>query len=559
MSQMEQQDRLMDVLLAELLGGEAPPDLTAQLLARAFPNSAAKISQRRVWGRAWYAAAAVLLLGIGVWLGIYAFGGMNYPAPTLGGDGAVVDGGTLRRGAEVASGDNPALLTLGGYCNVELAPQTRVRIEGARKAESVYLVDGQVACDVKHNVGAFSVDTEAGTVRVTGTRFRCTVADAAEALPSLQGDRSMVSRQLMVAVLSGAVTVSGSWGQTTVAAGHDQVFPPRAKMLAADANKITGVLAEVGNSQLVLKRSNGNVTINVTGSTVFTVNNQTGAVGDLKAGMYILAITTDGQTATEIKAYSPKPKTTTTPETPKAPDPNKPYGEISQVGGGQLTLKSSGKTFIVTLTDSTTYTINTKPGNAADLKVGMHALAITADGKTATEVKAYTPKTTQPAATPNPNNIEGNVTQVGGGQLTLQNSKRTVTVTLTDSTTYAINGKAGTAADLKVGMRGVAFTSDGKTATQVKAYAPKAPTTQPPSTANPNNLYGTVTQVGGGQLTLQNPNKTATVTLTDSTTYIINKEPGTVADLQVGMHAYAITSDGKTATKVTAYTPKPAQ
>ena len=85
-------------------------------------------------------------------------------------------------------------------------------------------------------------------------------------------------------------------------------------------------------------------------------------------------------------------RTTTSPTTKPAPDPNKITGIISAVTDTPLTLKTKSASVDITLTATTTYTIDGKAGTAADLKANMYGLAITSDGKTATEIKAYTPK-----------------------------------------------------------------------------------------------------------------------------------------------------------------------
>jgi len=47
---------------------------------------------------------------------------------------------------------------------VEMKPQSAVRIEGGKFDEQIFLLKGEVLCDINRNTGAFSVETPAGKV-----------------------------------------------------------------------------------------------------------------------------------------------------------------------------------------------------------------------------------------------------------------------------------------------------------------------------------------------------------------------------------------------------------
>jgi len=224
-------DRLIDVLLCEELGGEGPPNLEERVLARAG---------RRRGIRLWHvaAAAAVLLVGLGTWQ--FLTGG--YPRPHASGSYTVADGGAVRRGTTLRTEDQPAALTLGGYAHVEVEPQSVVRLEGARRAEQVFLGRGGVACDVDPKVGAFAVRTDLGSVQSVGTRFSVRILEE-------KGETEMVEKRLWVSVLAGVVLASGAWGRQALAAGQEKALPEKApaKGEKAPAPKMT-TLSHVDDS-----------------------------------------------------------------------------------------------------------------------------------------------------------------------------------------------------------------------------------------------------------------------------------------------------------------------
>ena len=215
----------------------APPGADS-LAERIISRLPAARKHSRFLGRWRLTAAAVLAVAVGLaaWAHFRPRSAsppppLPYPAPVATGNLAIVGGGELRRGVELATHEHEtALVTLGGYCRVELAPQTRLRIEGAERAEAIVLQEGQVACEVDRGVGGFEVQNEVGTVSVKGTRFSV----------ALVGDAAVMTRRLVVAVFAGAVLVSGPWGEQFLAMGQEQAFPapapaPKAPAVAAPA------------------------------------------------------------------------------------------------------------------------------------------------------------------------------------------------------------------------------------------------------------------------------------------------------------------------------------
>ena len=120
------EDRLVRVLLCEMLGGERPPAVAERVRARACPRWG---GGRRGSVRVAAAAALVIVVSAG-WILLHG----GYPGPRISGDYQVVGGGPVRRGTVVATRGGHADLSLGGYCRAEMAPGTRVQIAGRPRA-----------------------------------------------------------------------------------------------------------------------------------------------------------------------------------------------------------------------------------------------------------------------------------------------------------------------------------------------------------------------------------------------------------------------------------------
>jgi len=135
----------------------------------------------------------------------------DYPEPRAEGTYLVSTGDVLSRGSLVRAGAGGAVIELGGYCRLELAPDSVVRLSGAERQERVFLEDGMVTCDVDRNVGGFAVETEFCTVSALGTRFIVQ-------LRGKGGDAETPRREAYVRVLAGAALVSCPWGQDLLVA-----------------------------------------------------------------------------------------------------------------------------------------------------------------------------------------------------------------------------------------------------------------------------------------------------------------------------------------------------
>jgi len=205
----DHEDRLLDVLLEEELGGVPPPDLTKQILAGAGRR------QRVVrLSAAGLALAATVAVAATFWL----LAAPRYPAPAVTGNYQLLSGQGVGRGATLRTTEGPATVRMGGYCQVDVAPQSTVRLEGSARSEAVYLERGQITCEVERSRGTFVVRTAVGNVEVTGTQFEAQVLeDAAFAGPP--------ATRLRVRVTEGDVVVRGLWGEYALGSGQEKIVP----------------------------------------------------------------------------------------------------------------------------------------------------------------------------------------------------------------------------------------------------------------------------------------------------------------------------------------------
>ena len=204
MNMIDWQDRLMDTLLREMLGGEQSPDFTARVLSRV---------SWRVWRRrAIAAAAAAVLVAAGLAAGWLVLG-LGYAEPTVSGDYQIESGGQFKRGCVVLTKTGRAVVARRGHYRIEMNPDSALGIEGKKHAEQVFLRQGGVTCDVDAAAGGFAVQTPAGIASVTGTRF-------AVQATGKEGEEM----KMAVKVFIGSVLLSGAWGEVSLAAGEEVVM-----------------------------------------------------------------------------------------------------------------------------------------------------------------------------------------------------------------------------------------------------------------------------------------------------------------------------------------------
>jgi ferric-dicitrate binding protein FerR (iron transport regulator) len=182
------------------------------------------------------AAAAVLLITVGAAI---LFG--QYPDPEVTGSFRIVGGGPARRGSVVVAESGGARVVLGGYCKVSLDAGSALQISGAKRAEEVVLQQGSATCRADRDVGTFAVRSDVGAVSVTGTEFAVKMIED-------QGDDDMFGKRMAVSVITGAVLVSGTWGEMTLQAGQAAMTPPPEAVLrniAADLKLDAATLGKI--------------------------------------------------------------------------------------------------------------------------------------------------------------------------------------------------------------------------------------------------------------------------------------------------------------------------
>jgi len=187
------------------------------LLHRLHAGSAAMRPYRR---RQWFKRlAAAALLFLAVLAGLLVLG-RTYPVPTVTkGDGYEIRGDERgMRGATVITNETPATVVLGGYCTVDLAPESALVIEGDEKAEEIFLEKGEVRCRVASDIGSFVVRTKLGNVSVQGTEFVVRLVTE-----PAKGEQEMNVKEMFVKVLAGVVLVTGMYGSPVTLAADDDV------------------------------------------------------------------------------------------------------------------------------------------------------------------------------------------------------------------------------------------------------------------------------------------------------------------------------------------------
>ncbi len=236
----EAQERLIDQLLREELGTDISPDLTDRIMMQVHGAQANRNAANAARGGQWLRsrwmpalAAAMLLMAAGVW---WISRPEAYPGPTANGSYVVAEGGALRRGATlVTQASAAAQVALGGYVNMTVAPDSRLRIDGDTFNESVFLEKGEVTSQIDKHQGTFVVVTDQVQARVTGTKFSVSIA--------MDRDASGANiKRTTVKVIEGSVQVTDRGGLISnpvsavqVMAGASVTYPPIAPPPAATA------------------------------------------------------------------------------------------------------------------------------------------------------------------------------------------------------------------------------------------------------------------------------------------------------------------------------------
>ncbi|MGD0091695.1 MAG: hypothetical protein ABSE73_17405 [Planctomycetota bacterium] len=223
----EDLDRLVDLLLREELGGEKPPELSKEILARAAGSRAESDGQSRpgpglasspagLWRRlrwASLAAAATIVVVAGYLLS---------------------HRGDPLQGLRIAAAAAPVTQEMDGYCQLVLEPRGALVINGKPKAREVFLEQGSVTCTVKENLGTLAVGSGLGIVSVRGTVFKVTLA----------GQEGAGAGQLSVQVFSGKVLLSPPGGADVILAAE--------KDKPQEGGFLTGILTGASGTEVTV-------------------------------------------------------------------------------------------------------------------------------------------------------------------------------------------------------------------------------------------------------------------------------------------------------------------
>lgn len=168
------------------------------------------------WQFRWVAAAALI---IGTLTGISWFLFFpSYPKPSISGPVHIAENRPLTRGTKLKTQGTPASLHLGGYCTIDIAPETTVVLQGEPSREAVFVEQGKITCDVVPNSGSFDVHTMLGVVSVKGTRFSVTVCCG-------DSQRDADTYQMEVSVQSGRVVAANDQKEYVLGAGDILILP----------------------------------------------------------------------------------------------------------------------------------------------------------------------------------------------------------------------------------------------------------------------------------------------------------------------------------------------
>jgi hypothetical protein len=172
----DDQDRLIDMLLREELGGQRPPQMAERVLERAKCerwNIFKRIHPG--WIAALVAAALVAVIVLPRFFSTPEEPKIAQPEPPKETPKEIPKAPEVAQKVHRTEKDEKTIV-LGGFASVTLAPFTAIEdIKGDGDAQKIRLDQGTVWCEIEPNKGHFSVENPLGTVRVHGTKFKVTV------------------------------------------------------------------------------------------------------------------------------------------------------------------------------------------------------------------------------------------------------------------------------------------------------------------------------------------------------------------------------------------------
>lgn len=177
-----------------------------------------------------FTAAAALAILVTGWQLFF-----TYPEPQVSDTIKVAAGGKLERGTDLETGNKGGDIKLGGYCDIRMAKKSKIRLEGKKNQEQIYLEKGKTECRVTKKKGTFIVRTDLGQIKVLGTHFTVGVYNDSQK----RGEEAMNLKKMFVKVMAGAVMLSSAYGDDLVIkAGEAVVIDKQAGVQKVELDKI---------------------------------------------------------------------------------------------------------------------------------------------------------------------------------------------------------------------------------------------------------------------------------------------------------------------------------
>lgn len=162
-----------------------------------------KQPKERKFYKIFLTAAASLVLFFSIWQIFF-----RYPQPEVSDTIKVTSGGKLMRGTDLETGEKAGEIKLGGYCDIRISKKSRIRLEGKKNKEQIFLEQGESECRVEKNKGSFIVRTDLGKIKVLGTHFVVRIYKDSQKI----GEEAMNLKKMFVKVITGAVMLSSAYG-----------------------------------------------------------------------------------------------------------------------------------------------------------------------------------------------------------------------------------------------------------------------------------------------------------------------------------------------------------
>ncbi|MBI3650216.1 MAG: hypothetical protein HY231_04140 [Acidobacteria bacterium] len=297
--------------------------------------------------------------------------------------------------------------------------------------------------------------------------------------------------------------------------------------------RVEGVIEGVDTAAsmlTILPRQGSAVTLHVSPNTQITLDGRPASLADLARGFSAGALYND----TNFEALRIT-----------AEGLAEVRGIVRDVGADSLTIATGDKVLTLTVTSSTTLSLNGRPATLADLKRGYQ---VAASYFAATSVAARIIATSSAEVAGHIRSLEGTVITI-----TPLVAGDAVQLSISPSTTITLNGQPASADQLRVGMAVRAtYDSASLVATQIAAEGGSG---GGGGDCTLESVVGTVASVGTGSLTVTPADGGAALTLSvnERTTITLNGQAARLSDLLAGMRVEVrFCRDTLTATAITA-------